>query len=117
VRHRLLLVLLVILAVWQAFVIGAQASALGEAKKIAHALLHWQGVAHHHHDDGSVMHDGSDESMQHLAVDGALSLAAIWFVMPSKVASGGALPPLVGDEAGAPAPHLARLERPPKRTA
>jgi hypothetical protein len=110
-------VLLVISVVWQVFVIGGQASALGEAKEIAHALLHWQGVAHHHHNDGSVMHDGSDESIQHLAIDGALNLAAIWFVIPSNVTPDGALPPLVGDEAGAPAPHLAGLERPPKRTA
>ena len=116
-HHRLLLVLLVISAVWQSFVIGGQASAFGEAKEIAHALLHWQGVAHHHQDDGSVMHDGSDESMQHLAIDGVLNLAAIWFVVPGSVAPSGALPPLVGEKAGAPAPDLAGLERPPKPAA
>lgn len=116
-RLRLLLVLLVVSAVWQAFAIGGRVSALGEAKQVSHALLHWQSVAHHHHDDASVVKDGSSESMQHLAIDGVLNLSAIWFVLPDPRAVGGVLPPFVWDEPEPSAPDLAGLERPPKLAA
>lgn len=39
---------------------------------IAHAVLHWDKTAHHHHDDGSIHKDHSGESDGHVHADGAL---------------------------------------------
>lgn len=45
---------------------------------IAHAFLHWEKAEHHHHDDGSVHENHSDQSgNSHVYADGALSAVAL----------------------------------------
>jgi hypothetical protein len=101
----------------QVFVIGGRASLFGEFKEMEHAMLHWQRLAHHHHRDGSFVHDSSEESVQHVAIDGFPSAAAVWFVAPIAFPPGKAVRPIVADELDAPWPDLAGPKRPPKRTA
>jgi len=38
---------------------------------VEHAALHWQGVDHHHHDDGDSHPDDSPESVRHAVSDHA----------------------------------------------
>lgn len=60
---------LLVAMLWQsaAFArVGATGDALADA---GHAALHWQGEAHHHHDDGSFAIDESEESARHLMAD------------------------------------------------
>ncbi|MGJ7498585.1 hypothetical protein ACSFA8_26500 [Variovorax sp. RT4R15] len=103
-------------ALAQVFVIGGRASAFGEPKETAHAMLHWQGLAHHHHDDGSIGQDSSEDSIQHVAVDGFLSASAVGFVAPLSLPPGEAIRPIVTDELDAPWPDLAGPRRPPRLT-
>lgn len=59
---------------------SAVAGMWGHAGKadLQHLADHENGVAHHHDDDGSIQHDNSDESLQHLSQHaGCLSFAAI----------------------------------------
>lgn len=116
-RLRLALMVLMASALWQVFVIGGRAGMFGESKETEHAVLHWQRLAHHHHDDGSFTLDKSEESVQHVVVDGFLNTAAVWFVAPIFFPPGKAVRPIAIDELDAPWPDLAGLKRPPKRTA
>jgi hypothetical protein len=81
---------------------------------LAHAMMHWEGEAHHHHEDGSLHHDDSDASQDHLNAEAATSLAGLasadLFALP-KVAPAAAVaylsyPPLT--------PILEGLRRPPR---
>ncbi len=113
-RRRLALVLLLFSVFWQAFAIAGQATAFAEVEEVAHAMLHWQGEAHHHHDDGSVAQDDSDESMQHVVADGCLGNSAIWASASFFFAPAEAALPLMVDEVARPWPPLDRLRRPPR---
>lgn len=82
----------------------------------SHALAHMAGEGHHHHDDGSLHVDDSDESVQHLHADDcihspALLTATIAFEpFPAAVAT-------VPDGWGtslAPPPFLEGPRRPPR---
>lgn len=44
---------------------------------LAHAVLHWEKGPHHHHDDGSLHEEDSDQSRTHLIADCALCVAAL----------------------------------------
>lgn len=46
--------------------VGSSVNALID---LQHAALHWQGEAHHHHEDGSYHLDDSKESVQHVVTD------------------------------------------------
>lgn len=116
-RLRLVLLLLMASALWQVFVIGGRTGTFGEPKEVEHAVLHWQRLAHHHHDDGSFTLDMSEESVQHVVVDGFLTAAAVWLVAPIAFPPGEAVRPIANDELDAPWPDLAGPRRPPKRTA
>ena len=113
-RRSLVVVLLVVSAFWQMFAVGGRPGGLSTPRAAAHALLHWQGQAHHHHDDGSVTQDGSTESVQHVAQDGVLAVNSPWSepIVP--------LPPVASaystaaDEVSGPWPYLDGPMRPPK---
>jgi len=78
---------------WQSFAIVGQVSPLA-AEDVGHAILHWQGTAHHQHDDGSVVQDNSDESRQHILFDGSLGSSFVWMSAAfSFVPASGIMPP------------------------
>jgi hypothetical protein len=84
---------------------------------IAHALMHWQNTGHHHHDDGSVHQDHSDESGSHVQADGALgafALPAADSVLAFHGFESSAAPAVVQARA---APFLEGPTRPPRLTA
>jgi len=72
-----LLVLMIGLGLLHTFTIADRAGAFSSSVEMTHALLHWQGEAHHHHEDGSLAKDHSAQSTQHLNLDGCTSAVAI----------------------------------------
>ena len=108
--------LLIVSAFWHVFAIGGRASAFGDSKETSHAMLHWQSLAHHHRDDGSVTQDSSDESVQHVVFDDLLNAAAVWFEASVSLPPAEAVRPIIADEFGGPWPHLAGPRRPPRPT-
>jgi hypothetical protein len=84
-----------------------------------HAALHLQDVAHHHHGDGAgdaneIVVDNSQESVSHLASDGALNAAALPIYAPLFFAG---IPSTSPPDALHPlpsGPDLQGLRRPPR---
>lgn len=113
--RRFLLVLFVFSALFKPYALAGQA--VGEAERVEspmHLALHLQKKAHHHHDDGSITVDGSDESVKHVAADGMLGAAMGLFLTPFHCDFLTACPPRVAEERAKPEPFLARLKRPPR---
>jgi hypothetical protein len=113
-RFAMLIVLL--LAFWQVGVIAGQPISFTQPEESAHALMHWVGEPHHHH-DGDVSEDDSDESIQHVASDGCAGGSAIW---PAGlvVSSSPSIPSRVAetDQTALPGPALDGPMRPPRLT-
>jgi len=78
-----------------------------------HVLLHWQGIPHHHHDDGSIGSDQSVESWQHVSLDGCLNAIAIQCDLAVDFGPHPDAPPASHDELARPSPYLDGLMRPP----
>lgn len=100
---------------------GQLASAAGLAQfwaeqsgALEHAVMHWQGEAHHHDSQGHIHADGSEDSFQHMMADccfhhfGVIAAPAIVALEP--------LPQHVAQAAQAvpPPPYLDGLHRPPE---
>ena len=81
-----------------------------------HAVLHVDGVAHHHHEDGSVHEDTSPKSKQHVQSEGCASVAGL---PPSGTSAVVALnpsqPPAGIAREGHGTPFLEGLKRPPRK--
>ena len=112
-RSAILLVMLFAL-LWQSVAMARIGSTVNALADPAHATLHWQGEAHHHHENGSYHQDDSKESVQHVVTDhlnASLALAA---------ASSHDFPPLGSAapddlrERPVPDPALDGLLRPPR---
>lgn len=103
---------------WQALAFAGVGAVVAPSEDQRHALLHFEGVAHHHDGHGDGFHeDASPASLQHVAADaGQFSVALVsspvllmpW-VPPQRPRSHGPL-------ALAP-PYLDGLERPPRPAA
>lgn len=82
----------------------------------SHTLMHWEGVAHHHHDAQGVTHqDNSDESVQHILADVVLGAAAV--LLPAPLASffpERAPPPRPTSESAGSSAYPDGLRRPPR---
>jgi len=50
---------------------------LRAADGVAHAVLHWEKSPHHHHDDGTLHAEDTDEASRHLQDDSALNLTGL----------------------------------------
>jgi len=114
--RRFAMLVTLVLAFWQVGVIAGQPIGLSQSEESAHALMHWAGEPHHHH-DGDVAEDDSDESVQHLTSDGFAGGSALW---PAGFAlSTPTLFPIrtvVRDESPRPGPSLDGPMRPPRLT-
>ncbi|KQW42257.1 hypothetical protein ASD88_22135 [Pelomonas sp. Root662] len=109
--------LLMLCMFWQALAHAGVAVTLAGDEGRSHALMHFEGQAHHHHDDGgtdAVHEDQSLASAQHMASDCGLHATAMMgffgLTLPRL------LPEMPATAAAAPAPQpcLAGPERPPK---
>ena len=102
---------------FQGFATAAGGLALHGTDGIAHAVLHWQDVGHHHHDDGSVHEEQSDESRAHLHADSALLVIALPSAPQLAAAQPVAPQPARAGASTLAASFLAGLIRPPRPTA
>lgn len=102
----------------QGVALAKQVLAWERSGDAAHSMLHADGVAHHHHDDGSVHKDTSRKSKQHVQNDGCAGLAGI---MPSVISAIAPLhlarAPADAVRRGHDSPFLEGLKRPPRPTA
>lgn len=99
---------------FQGVALGKQASVRDGGGDAAHSMLHADGVAHHHHDDGSVHKDSSTQSKQHVQHDGCAGVAAI---PPSGIGVAtlnAAQAPAWAAHDGHDTPFLEGLKRPPR---
>lgn len=113
--HRSAVLLVMLFAMlWQSVAMARVGSTVNVMADLAHATLHWQAEAHHHHEDGSYHQDDSKESVQHVVTDhlnASLALAAASshdFTPLGSVAPDGLRERLV------PSPALDGLLRPPR---
>jgi hypothetical protein len=103
---------------FQGIALAKQVLAWERSGDAAHSVLHEGGVAHHHHEDGSVHKDTSPKSKQHVQNDCCSIVAGL---PPSGTSAVPALNPSQppADRAGNKhvAPFLEGLKRPPRALA
>jgi len=104
VLRRLTLSLAVFALLWQALPLARMGVAPQQLAQVAHETLHWIGVAHHHHGDGSHHFDRSTDSAQHLVAD---------HFNPSATPAGDSPPALYPEPRSAPPGAHARGVPPP----
>ncbi len=114
--RRAAVVLALILAVgFQGFALASRILATDRGGDTAHAMLHADGVSHHHDDHGAVHQDGSDDSRQHVQHDGCTHFSA---ALPAAISP--AAPPLASCalahavDRRHDTPFLEGLKRPPR---
>lgn len=126
--RRLLLLLTFASLLCHAIVAQGAWAAVGVSEQAQHALLHWQGSAHHHHEHSHApaagagdkhVHthyhqDDSPSSLKHVNADGALYAAALLGVLDLSVASLPRADLVAGSALEPAAPFLERLKRPPR---
>ena len=114
-RRAILVFLLTASICFQGVALAKQVLAWDRGGDAAHAVLHADRMAHHHHEDGSVHKDTSRKSKQHVQSDGCASAAGI---PPSRIGAVAALnpvqPPTGIARDGHDAPFLEGLKRPPR---
>ncbi len=99
---------------WQSVALARVGSTVNPLTDLAHATLHWQVEAHHHHEDGSYHLDDSKESVKHVVTD-HLNASLDMAVAPAHdfPPLGSAAPDGV-QEQRVPNPALDGLLRPPR---
>lgn len=114
--RRLLAVLLLLSFFCQAFATAGQLVALGhgESFQASHAEMHWEGVAHHHDEDGVAHQDDSSESIAHMLADAGPGTAALIQALVLALLVDRPPAPAEVAEAAAPPPYLDGLRRPPR---
>lgn len=113
-RRSAVLLVMLFAMFWQTMAVARAGSTMNASAGLEHAVLHWQEVGHHHHQDGSFHLDDSKDSAQHLLCDHLSATAA------PMVSATHDFPPLASaapgsmHEAVAPDPTLDGLLRPPR---
>jgi len=65
----IVLIAFLLASFWQSAALARVGSSVVELADMQHTQLHWQQIAHQHHDDGSYQVDNSFEASQHVVVD------------------------------------------------
>lgn len=107
--------LLVLSLLWHGFALAGGGAVHAGGKSFAHSVMHLENTPHHHHDDGTVHHDGSDESLQHVHADGCANATGLLpgcAALPAHAALVRDL--FVSAPRAHDAPFLEGLRRPPR---
>ena len=113
-RNFFLIAVLLVSMLFQSVASAHQRVKVHAGSDLAHAMMHWDGEAHHHDEDGSLHQDDSDASLDHLNAEAATSLPGL------TSADLFALPPVAPVAAIAcmtsppPSPTLEAPRRPPR---
>jgi hypothetical protein len=116
--RRLLAIFLLFFTLFQAAATSAQGMVFdrGLDQELAHTVMHWEGTAHHHDDQGDYHQDDSDESAQHILADTALGVPALLQALPLLFPAERMPSPVAMTETARPPPFLGGLIRPPRLT-
>jgi hypothetical protein len=114
-RRAFIVLVLIGSICFQGVALAKQVLAWERSGDVAHSMLHAEGVAHHHHEDGSVHKDSSRKSKQHVHNDCCASVAGI---PSSGIGAIAALYPAHAPadiaRSGHDSPFLEGLKRPPR---
>ena len=113
-RYRIVPLMLALALVWQALALGRPGSSVNVLLDAAHAVLHWQGIGHHHHDDGSVQLDESPDASRHLLTDHAGGFTGLPAAQPGAPAPVASSMPCVRPAGAGPPPFLEGPLKPPR---
>lgn len=113
--RRWVSILLVLCMCWQSLAYAGLGVLVTEGKEMVHAMLHFEGSAHHHDGhDGEFHQDESPASTQHAMSDACLFAPALLSEIVLPVLSMPAAPPAVALSTAPPLPFLRSPERPPQ---
>lgn len=114
-RRRLTTFLLMLCMCWQSLAYAGVEVLVAEGQELVHAMLHFEGEAHHHDGhDGEFHQDESPDSVQHAMNDAGVfaPVLPIDAVLPLLTISSD--PPADAHATEPPPPFVSGPERPPK---
>lgn len=114
-RRRLSLTLLLVSLVWQGIAMASWVT-LDAARRAEHALVHWLASSHHHHEDGAIHLDDSNESVAHTHADHGYSSTFLLAGNPFPIAVHRPIAPATSHAVTAPKPFLEGPLRPPRKS-
>lgn len=113
--RRRLSILLVLCMLWQSLACAGLGVLVTEGKEMVHAMLHFEGVSHHHDDHVDGFHlDDSAASRQHVMNDACLFAPVLLAEVVLPLLSLRAERPAVAIATEPAQPFLMGLERPPR---
>lgn len=114
-RRRLTTFLLMLCMCWQSLAYAGAGVLVAEGEELVHAMLHFEGKAHHHDGhDGDFHQDESPASVQHAMNDACVFAPALLADVSLPLLSVCAAPPAEAHASEPPLPILSGPERPPK---
>ena len=115
-RRRLVLVFTLLCICWQSLAYAGSGVVIAHDEEEAHALLHFEGQAHHHHDDGQgdFDQDESLDSVQHAMHDAGLFPPALMHLVDLHISAARPDEPVPLARTQGSTPFLRGLDRPPK---
>lgn len=100
---------------WQSLAHAGLGVLLSEGVQKVHAVLHFEGIAHHHDDHGDGFHkDGSEASQQHAMNDACLFAPALLTETAVPILCLKSVSPAVIELTEPPSPFLSGPDRPPQ---
>jgi hypothetical protein len=117
--RRLTIFFMMLCMCWQALAFAGSAVVLADADELAHAVMHFEGEAHHHDDHASldeagIHQDDSPASTQHLMDEACVFAPALIPVVHLPLPALQPDLPVATIATAAPPPFLDGLERPPR---
>lgn len=112
--RRFGLFFLLLSLLWQSTVMAGSLWAPERMEDPAHAALHWEQEAHHHHDDGNYHVGDSGEALAHVHFDGAFNMTALLGGTPDAPTLPTGSAPADICQLHLPAPPPDGLRRPPR---
>jgi hypothetical protein len=114
-RRSVTLIAIVFAMLWHSAALARVGASVEALADLEHAALHWQGEAHHHHDDGSFHVGESEESARHLMAD-HVSVPALLPQPPATLLRLDDGAPALPSARAGPHPFLDGPLRPPRST-
>ena len=111
---RKFVALMVMLSVfWQSASFAGAVVAIEDARASAHAVLHWQDSDHHHHEDGSLHHDDSAGTIQHMHAESGANSSGVVTAGWNDIVLACTVSPTATLALPYPLPFIQGLPRPP----
>lgn len=116
-RRSAVLLVMMFAMLWQSMALARPGSTVNVMADLEHAALHWQGEAHHHHEDGSFHLDDSPSSTFHVLSDHLTVTTALLPTSSHHFLPGDAARCDVLNDVRVPDPFLDGPLRPPRSDA